>query len=116
MHTSMLGVASTFSFVPEMNTNGLPPMSFVDRAKNVMIGVMTNLIFFPKVFGPISELSRKYVHPEFDLQTYMWEPSVMFVNVDEFIEFPRPITHKIHYIGGIGMTKPEKLEAVSIYK
>lgn len=29
--------------------------------------------------------------------------------MDEHLDFPRPITHKIHYIGGIGMKKPEPL-------
>lgn len=66
--------------------------------------------------GPISELSRKYVRPDFDLMVRLQEASVIFVNVDEFLDFPRPITHKIHYCGGIGMLKGEKLSEVSFRK
>lgn len=65
--TSMYGIPSTLSFVPEMATSSMPPMGLLDRAKNIMISVMSSLFFYPKMVGPIRELSRKYVRPDFDL-------------------------------------------------
>ncbi|VDM47219.1 unnamed protein product [Toxocara canis] len=34
----------------------------------------------------------------------------IFVNADEFVEFPRPITHKIVYVGGIAVDPPKPLD------
>lgn len=40
------------------------------------------------------------------------EAELAFVNVDETIDFPRPITSKVIYIGGIGNTEPKPLDKV----
>lgn len=38
--------------------------------------------------------------------------SLVFVNSNEFFEFPRPISHKIVNIGGLVDSKAKKLEKV----
>lgn len=42
----------------------------------------------------------------------MGNSAFYFVNVDEHIDFPRPISHKIINIGGIGQVQPKPLEKV----
>uniref|UniRef100_A0A914S304 glucuronosyltransferase n=1 Tax=Parascaris equorum TaxID=6256 RepID=A0A914S304_PAREQ len=44
------------------------------------------------------------------LQEAISKSTFVFVNADEFVEFPRPITHKIVYVGGIAVDKPKPLE------
>ncbi len=44
-----------------------------------------------------------------DLQS---KASFAFVNSEEFTDFPRPITHKIVYIAGIGVGNPKPLDQV----
>ena len=36
------------------------------------------------------------------------------MNVDEHVDFNRPISHKVVYIGGFGQTNPKPLEPVKI--
>lgn len=42
----------------------------------------------------------------------MRQVAYVFVNANDFTELPRPLTHKIIYIGGIGVRKPKKLNKV----
>lgn len=44
----------------------------------------------------------------------MAQTAFVFVNNVEFIEFPRPITSKVLYIGGIGVEEPNPLPKVKI--
>lgn len=37
----------------------------------------------------------------------MAQSAYVFVNVDEYLDFPRPISHKMINIGGVGMHKME---------
>lgn len=39
----------------------------------------------------------------------------LFVNTDEFLDFPRPINHRIVYVGGIGVEAPKQLESVRFF-
>jgi hypothetical protein len=52
------------------------------------------------------------------LQKTAGTASLIFVNADEVLEFPRPISHKVIYIGGlIGLDKEKakKLPEVNIF-
>ncbi|CAD5227796.1 unnamed protein product [Bursaphelenchus okinawaensis] len=42
-----------------------------------------------------------------DYSSILAESQVIFVNADEFVDFTRPITNKIIYIGGFGLEKAE---------
>ncbi|KAI6174499.1 Glucuronosyltransferase [Aphelenchoides bicaudatus] len=83
MFTSVYGIPATLSFVPEMTVNAVPPLSFWDRMKNVLIASSGQAFFLPKMMGPINELSKKYIRPDFSLYNRLEEASVIFVNVNE---------------------------------
>ncbi|VDD88209.1 unnamed protein product [Enterobius vermicularis] len=38
------------------------------------------------------------------------QTSFVFVNIDEYFDFPRPVTEKIVYVGGIAVSKPKLLD------
>ncbi len=39
---------------------------------------------------------------------------LVFVNSEELLDFPRPILHKIVYIGGVVLENPQPLSQVSL--
>ena len=39
---------------------------------------------------------------------------LLFINSEELLDFPRPILHKVIYIGGIGMKEAAPLKKVSL--
>uniref|UniRef100_F1LE01 glucuronosyltransferase n=1 Tax=Ascaris suum TaxID=6253 RepID=F1LE01_ASCSU len=57
----------------------------------------------------VNEPFHKYIRPNFDITETISKSTFVFVNADEFVEFPRPITHKIVYVGGIAVDKPKPL-------
>jgi hypothetical protein len=50
-----------------MTSGSIPPLGFVERMKNVMIDITASQFFWPKMIGPISQLARDLVRPDFDL-------------------------------------------------
>lgn len=42
----------------------------------------------------------------------MSETTYLFVNTNEFLELPRPLTHKIIYVGGTSVSKSKKVDEV----
>uniref|UniRef100_A0AC35FC45 Glucuronosyltransferase n=1 Tax=Panagrolaimus sp. PS1159 TaxID=55785 RepID=A0AC35FC45_9BILA len=77
-----------------------PDMSFPERLIN---------FFSPKLFLFFNENEevagveqiKKYADPEFSRSEVLANARYIFANTDEYIDFPRPISHKIIYIGGI---------------
>ncbi|CAK5086111.1 unnamed protein product [Meloidogyne enterolobii] len=65
---------------------------------------------------PLTKIFKKHYGATFpDLRTIVAESPFVFVNVDELLDFPRPIFSNIIYIGGLGMeegknTKINKIE------
>uniref|UniRef100_A0A914QTN9 glucuronosyltransferase n=1 Tax=Panagrolaimus davidi TaxID=227884 RepID=A0A914QTN9_9BILA len=47
------------------------------------------------------EQIKKYADPEFSRSEVLANARYIFANTDEYMDFPRPISHKIIYIGGI---------------
>uniref|UniRef100_A0A914Y416 UDP-glucuronosyltransferase n=1 Tax=Panagrolaimus superbus TaxID=310955 RepID=A0A914Y416_9BILA len=79
-------------------------MTFFERAKNL---VETEIIAFGgnERCENANLIFQKYFGTNFPrIQEIMKEKTALiFSSVNEFIEFPRPILHKIIYIGGLGM-------------
>ena len=47
-----------------------------------------------------------------NFQEQLSKSAFVLVNVDEHVDFNRPISHKVVYIGGFGQTNPKPLEPV----
>ena len=56
------------------------------------------------IASPQTEIFKRYIDPDFpDLEELAANCPLVMVNSDEVYAFPRPILHKIVYIGGLGM-------------
>lgn len=57
---------------------------------------------------------NQFVRNDFpDIDDIARNSSVNFILTDELVDFPRPITHNVVYIGGLGASNPKALKSVS---
>uniref|UniRef100_A0A915B6U5 glucuronosyltransferase n=1 Tax=Parascaris univalens TaxID=6257 RepID=A0A915B6U5_PARUN len=108
--TDPFGVDSNPSYVPALVSEHSDRMSYLERAKNLaaMTASRYGLKYLSKsVLDPIF---RKEFGEQFELEEEIARSSFLFVNSEDFTEFPRPLNHKIIFIGGIGAQKAKPLE------
>uniref|UniRef100_A0A0M3IJV7 UDP-glucuronosyltransferase n=1 Tax=Ascaris lumbricoides TaxID=6252 RepID=A0A0M3IJV7_ASCLU len=84
-------------------------MNYAERLENFMSSLITYVIGRMVWRTVVNEPFHKYIRPNFDITETISKSTFVFVNADEFVEFPRPITHKIVYVGGIAVDKPKPL-------
>ncbi|KHN88811.1 Putative UDP-glucuronosyltransferase ugt-55 [Toxocara canis] len=100
------GVANNPSYVPGTFTQLSDVMSYGQRWQNVAsyaaLYLMCELFYRPI-------LKFEGVAPGFSLDDIIPRSVFVFVNSEEFLEYPRPISHKVVFVGGIGVTKPKPL-------
>uniref|UniRef100_A0A914VYI9 UDP-glucuronosyltransferase n=1 Tax=Plectus sambesii TaxID=2011161 RepID=A0A914VYI9_9BILA len=105
----LFGVPQPLSYVPTIFGSFTDEMSYKERAINVFISEVWRRIQ-KRFLKEENELFHRYYGNDFpSLDDLAKKTSVAFVNADEFFEFPRPITHRVIYIGGIGVPKTKKL-------
>lgn len=93
--------------------DGTDRMSFVERTKNFLAPTFIGFFTKWKIIDRQTAIFRTRFGSTFpDLTTLASKCPLVMVNSDELLDFPRPILHKIVYIGGIGMKKTKKLDSV----
>ncbi|KAK0421046.1 hypothetical protein QR680_015039 [Steinernema hermaphroditum] len=99
-----MGVESPSSYVPTVMIDASDEMTFVQRLKNQIgrfLFIQLNSRF---VVDPQTEIFRKHIDPSFpDLRSLGKQCPLVMVNSNELYDLPRPILHKVVYIGGLGM-------------
>uniref|UniRef100_A0A7E4VFV1 glucuronosyltransferase n=1 Tax=Panagrellus redivivus TaxID=6233 RepID=A0A7E4VFV1_PANRE len=112
---SVLGLPGRSVAVSPANSDYYTDMSFLERVENyispwVFKTVVSRGLSLPAV--------QKYADKNFNPEDIFNKARFFFVNTDESIDFPRPISHKVIYIGGItvdmdGTSKlPAKVDAI----
>lgn len=87
-------------------------MSYKERILNVFISAVWRQTQ-RRLLNEGNEIFRRHHGKDFPpLDDLAKKTTLAFVNADEFFELPRPITHRIIYIGGIGVPKANKLSTV----
>jgi len=96
------------SYIPSILSSGatVPHLSWTERALNILIDV-----YHPILMGKLTEQMRELYKTKFNIELpsfheILRSSSYVFVNVHDHFDNPRPITRKIHYIGGIAIKKP----------
>uniref|UniRef100_A0A914PNH8 UDP-glucuronosyltransferase n=1 Tax=Panagrolaimus davidi TaxID=227884 RepID=A0A914PNH8_9BILA len=101
----IFGIPSPSGWVPAMGILSVSDkMTFYERAQNLLEMEITAFSGNQRCEFA-NEIFQKHFGLNFPrIQEIMKEKTAMiFTSVNEFIEFPRPILHKIIYIGGLGM-------------
>uniref|UniRef100_A0A915LRK5 glucuronosyltransferase n=1 Tax=Meloidogyne javanica TaxID=6303 RepID=A0A915LRK5_MELJA len=102
--TSILGLSNPASYIPSLFESNLPDkMSIYERTTN-LFRQFAGYVYTIYGVDPLTKIFKKHYGATFpDLRTIVAESPFVFVNVDELLDFPRPIFSNIIYIGGLGM-------------
>uniref|UniRef100_A0A0N5AKC7 glucuronosyltransferase n=1 Tax=Syphacia muris TaxID=451379 RepID=A0A0N5AKC7_9BILA len=100
------GVSSPSSYVSSAIGSSVDRMTFFERVQSFISWSIIPFLYKRYVADTQTELFRKYIDPNFPhLLDIAANVPLIMVNSDEMYALPRPILHKIVYIGGLGMTK-----------
>uniref|UniRef100_A0A914C5P4 glucuronosyltransferase n=1 Tax=Acrobeloides nanus TaxID=290746 RepID=A0A914C5P4_9BILA len=88
----------------------VPPLSYTGRAKNLFLNILSQYFMDRAFFQPVEEVIRPIVRYDFTVEEQFGKSAFVLVNVDEHVDFNRPISHKVVYIGGFGQSNPKPLE------
>lgn len=104
------GVPSPASFVPNAMSPFGDRMTLPERFKNLAGVTIMHLMYRYLIGGPYNDLFQKHFGADFpNIFDVAAKSPLIFVNSEELIDFPRPILHKVVYIGGIDTNQPEPL-------
>uniref|UniRef100_A0A7E4V5X1 glucuronosyltransferase n=1 Tax=Panagrellus redivivus TaxID=6233 RepID=A0A7E4V5X1_PANRE len=67
-------------------------------------------------YGTSASVVRKYVDPNFHMNDAVGHARFTFVNTEEHMDFPRPISHKVIYVGGITVANSSADDLPEDYK
>ncbi|KAK6766538.1 hypothetical protein RB195_026059 [Necator americanus] len=85
-------------------------MSYFQRAKTVISGHIEESLLQNKLIKPLDEMGRRIVGDRYtSMKHAVGRSSFIFVNSDELLDFPRPLTSQWFYIGGIDAKKRSSL-------
>ncbi|KAL7080563.1 hypothetical protein ACQ4LE_000290 [Meloidogyne hapla] len=104
--SSLLGMPFPASYVPSVY--GIPmsdKMTIRERFSNLVATIMHERAFYYGI-EHLNELFRQRFGSNYPtIQNIVKGTPLVFVNVDEFVDFPRPINPNVVYIGGLGFAE-----------
>ncbi|RCN37322.1 UDP-glucoronosyl and UDP-glucosyl transferase [Ancylostoma caninum] len=107
-----MGVPNMPSYVPVNNKGFLVPMTYLERAQNFLELTIMSVIMEHTYAKEFNEYIDKAFGPKtWSMQKQTEQCSYIFVNNDEVLDFPRVITPKFHYIGGLRRQLPKPLNS-----
>ncbi|MCP9261542.1 UDP-glucuronosyltransferase [Dirofilaria immitis] len=102
------GVSSNPSYVPGGFSSKADKMNYLERLANIII-YTTSYILTKFVWEPAVQSLQHNLPNNFNYIETLKNSSLYFVNTDELLDFPRLVSHKIVFIGGIAVAKPTAL-------
>uniref|UniRef100_A0A1I7RMB9 glucuronosyltransferase n=1 Tax=Bursaphelenchus xylophilus TaxID=6326 RepID=A0A1I7RMB9_BURXY len=99
----VLGVPPSVSIVPGL-FDATTERTFMIRLKDQFGYFFGKYKIFPTFQGTTAEAFKKF-DKDVTFEELIAQSSFIWVNVDEFVDFPRPISHKYINIAGYGMKK-----------
>jgi len=105
----ILGIPAAPSIQPAIFTQFSSRMSFFQRVGN-FIGCLFEVQLGGTMIFNSAENAIKEKYPDFNLMDKLQNSAFTFINTDEVIDYPAPLTSKVIYIGGLGKSKSKPLE------
>uniref|UniRef100_A0AAF5D984 UDP-glucuronosyltransferase n=1 Tax=Strongyloides stercoralis TaxID=6248 RepID=A0AAF5D984_STRER len=99
------------SYIPTMYHNANEDMSYLQRWSN-FINYYVSKLFFKHILIPKfqSIYENKNNGLSLSMNEIAKETGAIWINTLPFIDFPSPITPKLHFIGGVGLSKIKSLD------
>uniref|UniRef100_A0A7E4VZR9 glucuronosyltransferase n=1 Tax=Panagrellus redivivus TaxID=6233 RepID=A0A7E4VZR9_PANRE len=113
IHARSLGLEGSSMESFPVRSEHYPLLKFLERVWDVVPPFYTTKLKGVDVRTLSVDLVRQYADPEFTPERAIANGRYLFLNTEEHIDFPRPITHKTVYIGGITVAEsnPDNLPA-----
>ncbi|XP_068086153.1 UDP-glycosyltransferase UGT5 [Anabrus simplex] len=111
MH-SVVGNPSTFSYIPDTFLNFNDHMTFPQRIHNTLIGVIELLVRELYYLPQQDAIMRKYFNnsgPIPDIRELERQTSLLLLNSDVSLSYPRPMVPNAVQVGGMHIKPPKKL-------
>lgn len=100
------GVPSTASYVPSSWSPYGDRMNFFQRFDNFFLHLFGHAFHWIFAVNPIQKIFHKHYGKHFpDIVSLAAKSPVVFVNNHELLDFARPVTHNVVYMGGVGIWK-----------
>ncbi|XP_038643578.1 UDP-glucuronosyltransferase 1A1-like [Scyliorhinus canicula] len=88
------------SYVPRAMSGNTGQMNFLQRAKNVLAGLMEPLLCH-FIYSPFEELATRFLHREVTLVDLLSRASIWLMRYDFVLEYPRPLMPNMVLVGGL---------------
>ncbi|VDK69150.1 unnamed protein product [Litomosoides sigmodontis] len=102
------GVSSNPSYVPASFSSKSDKMNYFDRLTNVIIYTITYGLT-KIIWEPTAQSLQHHLPNEFDYIEVVKQSSLVFVNTEELLEFPRLVSRKVVFVGGIAVSEASPL-------
>uniref|UniRef100_A0AC35GA64 Glucuronosyltransferase n=1 Tax=Panagrolaimus sp. PS1159 TaxID=55785 RepID=A0AC35GA64_9BILA len=106
---SLLGIKLHPSYLPGIMSTSTDEMSFYERIQNFIFYFIENWWIKSMLTNGIQEVVQKQF-PDFSMDDAIADSAFYFVNSDEHVDYPQPITHKIIYMAGLNKIQAQPLE------
>ncbi|KFO95213.1 UDP-glucuronosyltransferase 1-1, partial [Calypte anna] len=91
---------SPFSYVPRTFVSSSDHMTFVERVKNVLVGISEQLLCY-LFYLKYENLASEFLHREVTVLELFSKASIWLMRYNFVFEYPRPVMPNMIYIGGI---------------
>lgn len=97
------------SFVTHVSQTFTDRMNLKERGINSIASAATPLLVNPFI-EPVQEVFQRKFGSDFPtFESLLPKSKLAIMNSEEFLDFPKPIFHKILYAGGLGIEEPKPL-------
>ncbi|KAK0396176.1 hypothetical protein QR680_001607 [Steinernema hermaphroditum] len=105
------GLSSSPSYIPELFTPLSDMMTYRQRAINLFVSYKVDQLFEGLMHDQSELFDGHLRNKESLLSVRRRKTGAAFINADVNLEFAQPITHKIHYVGGLKPAEKQSLSA-----
>ncbi|XP_033638168.1 UDP-glucuronosyltransferase 2C1-like isoform X2 [Asterias rubens] len=93
---------SNAAYVPERMSFLTDTMTFKERVKNTLLYWITSFFYEKYFLGPLDDVLKKHnIRPDANFGQLMSEAQMWIFNSDFVVDFPRPLSPHVKFVGGV---------------
>ena len=90
------------AYVPERLSFLSDTLTFRERLKNTLLYWLTGYFYYKYMLSPLDEVLRKHnLRPDANIGQLIPEAELWIFNSDFVVDFPRPLSPHVKFVGGI---------------
>ena len=106
---------SNAAYVPERMSFLTDTMTFKERVKNTLLYWITSFFYEKYFLGPLDDVLKKHnIRPDANFGQLMSEAQMWIFNSDFVVDFPRPLSPHVKFVGGVLSGPASPLDEVRV--